>query len=59
VKIDDLATANLMGEFYKAMEQQRMPPATALRQAQIAMWKQQRWRAPYYWAAFQIHGEWK
>jgi len=58
-KIDDLATANLMGEFYKAMEQQRMPPAAALRQAQIAMWKQQRWRAPYYWAAFQIHGEWK
>ena len=58
-KIDDLATANLMGEFYKAMEQQAMPPAAALRQAQIEMWKQQRWHAPYYWAAFQIHGEWK
>jgi len=58
-KIDDLATAELMAEFYKAMERDGMRPAAALRAAQIHMWKQQRWRSPYYWAAFQIHGEWK
>jgi CHAT domain-containing protein len=58
-KIDDLATAELMAQFYKDMEQQGMRPAAALRSAQIYMWKQKRWQSPYYWAAFQIHGEWK
>jgi len=58
-KIDDLATAELMAEFYRAMEQKGMRPAAALRAAQIHMWKQPRWTFPYYWAAFQIHGEWK
>jgi CHAT domain-containing protein len=58
-KIDDLATAELMARFYRDMEQQKMRPAAALRAAQISMWKQKRWRSPYYWAAFQVHGEWK
>ncbi len=57
--INDRATATLMGEFYKAMEQGQMRPAAALRAAQIAMWKQRRWTSPYYWAAFQIQGEWR
>jgi len=58
-KIDDQGTAMFMGEFYRAMEQQGMRPAAALRAAQIHMWQQKRWSSPYYWAAFQIHGEWK
>jgi len=58
-KIDDQGTAVFMGEFYRAMEQQGMRPAAALRAAQIHMWQQKRWSSPYYWAAFQIHGEWK
>jgi CHAT domain-containing protein len=56
--ISDMATANLMAEFYKSMEN-GMRPAAALRSAQIQMWKQQQWRSPYYWAAFQIQGEWR
>lgn len=56
--ISDLATATLMAEFYKSMEN-GMRPAAALRAAQIQMWKQQQWRSPYYWAAFQIQGEWR
>lgn len=56
--ISDLATATLMAEFYKFMEN-GMPPAAALRAAQIQMWKQQQWKSPYYWAAFQIQGEWR
>ena len=35
------------------------PPAAALREAQIAIWKQKRWNAPYYWAAFVLQGEWR
>jgi CHAT domain-containing protein len=57
--VSDAATAKLMAEFYRAMEKDHMPPAAALRTAQIQMWKQKRWTSPYYWAAFQIQGEWK
>jgi CHAT domain-containing protein/Tfp pilus assembly protein PilF len=58
-QVDDVATAELMSEFYKAMLQQGMRPAAALRQAEVAMWKQKRWSDPYYWAAFTLQGEWK
>ena len=58
-KVSDEGTAVLMGHFYKAMEQQGMHPAAALPAAQTDMWKQKRWNDPYYWAAFQIQGEWK
>jgi CHAT domain-containing protein len=58
-KVDDVATAELMRRFYKAMEKDGMRPAAALRQAQVEMWKQKDWNAPYYWAAFQMQGEWK
>lgn len=57
--VSDVATARLMEEFYKAMEKDGLPPAAALRTAQVKMWKQKRWSSPYYWAAFQIQGEWK
>lgn len=58
-KVSDVATAKLMAEFYRAMEKDGMPASAALRAAQIKMWKQKRWNEPYYWAAFQIQGEWK
>jgi CHAT domain-containing protein len=48
-----------MGAFYTAMEKDGLPPAAALRAAQIKLWKQKRWSDPYNWAAFQIQGEWK
>lgn len=57
--VSDVATARLMADFYRAMEKDHLPPAAALRAAQIRMWKQKRWSSPYYWAAFQIQGEWK
>jgi CHAT domain-containing protein/Tfp pilus assembly protein PilF len=58
-KVSDSGTAALMGNFYAAMEKDGLPPAAALRAAQIKMWRQKRWRDPYYWAAFQLQGEWK
>jgi CHAT domain-containing protein/Tfp pilus assembly protein PilF len=57
--VDDVSTKELMKRFYRAMEQEAQRPAAALRSAQVAMWKQRRWRDPYYWAAFEIQGEWK
>ena len=57
--VSDVATAQLMANFYSAMEKEHLPPAAALRSAQISMWKQRRWNSPYFWAAFQIQGDWK
>lgn len=57
--VDDYTTAELMADFYRAMERDRMAPAAALRKAQIQIWKHRGWQPPYYWAAFQIQGEWK
>jgi CHAT domain-containing protein len=41
------------------MLQAGLPPAAALRQAQLEMQKRKRWAHPYYWAAFTLQGEWK
>jgi CHAT domain-containing protein/Tfp pilus assembly protein PilF len=56
-KVDDEATGELMGRFYAEMLKQNRSPAAALREAQLAMWRQDRWRAPFYWAAFVVQGE--
>jgi CHAT domain-containing protein/Tfp pilus assembly protein PilF len=58
-KIDDRATAELMRHFYRAMLGQGMRPAAALRAAQLEMRTNKQWSSPYFWAAFQIQGEWK
>ena len=57
--VNDAATSELMARFYKEMQQGQMKPAAALRAAQIQMWKQKIWTSPYYWAAFQIQGDWR
>ena len=58
-KVDDDATGELMRRFYVEMLQAKRSPAAALRQAQLEMWRQDRWRAPFYWAAFSLQGEWR
>jgi CHAT domain-containing protein len=58
-QVDDLATAELMKRFYRAMLKDGMRPAQALRAAQLDMLKQPRWSSPYFWAAFTIQGEWR
>jgi len=57
--VDDYSTSQLMKYFYRSLERDKMRPAAALRQAQIDMWKHKDSRAPYYWAAFQLQGEWQ
>ena len=58
-KVDDAATAALMGRFYQATLKEGKSSAAALRAAQLDMLKQRRWQSPYYWAAFILQGEWK
>jgi CHAT domain-containing protein len=57
--VDDEATSQLMAKFYKKMLQDGLKPAAALRAAQLEMWQQKQWQAPFYWAAFTLQGEWR
>jgi CHAT domain-containing protein/Tfp pilus assembly protein PilF len=57
--VSDKATSELMARFYEKMLKDRQRPAAALRAAQVEMWRQKQWQAPYYWAAFTIQGEWR
>jgi CHAT domain-containing protein len=41
------------------MLQEGQKPSAALRAAQIEMLQETKWKAPYYWAAFVLQGEWK
>ncbi|MEQ8385680.1 MAG: CHAT domain-containing protein [Coleofasciculus sp. A1-SPW-01] len=57
--VNDASTAELMSQFYQKYLQENLPPAEALRQAQLAMWQSNvDWQNPYYWAAFTLQGEW-
>ncbi len=57
--VQDEATAELMGRFYKALFTEELTPAAALRSAQISMWQERRFRDPFYWGAFVIQGDWQ
>jgi CHAT domain-containing protein/tetratricopeptide (TPR) repeat protein len=56
--VRDEATAELMKRFYRKMLIGKCSPAAALREAQISMWRDPRWAAPYFWAGFVLQGEW-
>jgi CHAT domain-containing protein/Tfp pilus assembly protein PilF len=55
--VDDFATATLMKSFYKSIEENGRRPAAALRHAQLQLWKQKRWSAPFYWGGFILQGD--
>ena len=57
--VNDRATAELMTKFYRRVLIEGERPASALRSAQVEMWRDKRWGAPYYWAAFTLQGEWR
>ncbi len=57
-EVHDLATAELMRLFYDGVRR-NMPPAAALREAQLKLMCHSRWKSPYFWAAFVLQGEWK
>lgn len=53
-RIPDSATAVFMKHFYSALE--HFDAASALREAQLAMQQDRRWRHPYFWSGFVAHG---
>jgi len=57
--VNDSATAELMASFYRHLLDERLTPAAALRQAQLAMLAEKRWSAPYFWSPFSLQGDWR
>jgi CHAT domain-containing protein len=58
-RVDDSSTAELMKRLYTGILAEHQPSQAALRQAQVAILKEERWQAPFFWAAFEIQGDWK
>ena len=58
-QVDDQATAALMTRFYGHMLRHAARPAEALRAAQLELAADPRWAAPYFWAGFVLHGDWR
>jgi CHAT domain-containing protein len=56
-EVGDESTAELMERFYRRLYRDGLSPAAALRAAQLSMWREERWRAPYHWGAFVLQGE--
>jgi CHAT domain-containing protein len=59
-EVDDEASKELMILFYRKMLIENLPPAAALRESQLAMWRRKgRMSNPYFWAPFILQGEWR
>lgn len=54
--VDDAATSRLMEAFYGALLHDALPPADALRRAQLELLASAEYRDPFYWAGFIAHG---
>jgi len=57
--VSDEGTAELMARFYQGMLKKSLTPAQALQAAQVSMFKEKQFTAPFYWAAFTLQGEWR
>jgi tetratricopeptide (TPR) repeat protein len=57
--VDDQATALLMERFYRELLGGHRSPAAALRAAQLALRADPSWASPYFWAGFELQGDWR
>jgi CHAT domain-containing protein len=57
--VDDESTSALMEQFYRGILLDKLPPSEALRRAQRWLAGNPRWHSPYFWAGFEIQGEWR
>lgn len=56
-RVSDRHTATLMRHFYEGFLVAKLPPAEALRQAQLALLSDPATNDPYYWAGFSLQGD--
>ncbi|MFO1190899.1 MAG: CHAT domain-containing protein [Rhodoferax sp.] len=56
--VSDVASTQLVSDFYRVLSEGRESKAQALRQAQLALMADRRFRHPYYWSPFLMIGNW-
>ena len=57
-KVSDVATAELMGWFYRQLSDSTATKAEALRQAQLSLLRNPKYQHPFYWAPYVLIGNW-
>jgi CHAT domain-containing protein len=58
-KVNDQATQLLMANFYQNLVTKKLGKAESLKLAQKSLLQHPQYRAPYYWAAFVLVGNWE
>ncbi len=48
-----------MARFYRGLLEDGKPAAAAMREAQLAVRENRRWRDPFFWGAFLFQGDWR
>lgn len=56
--VSDVASTQLVGDFYRELTTGSESKAQALRNAQLALLADRRYRHPYYWSPFLLIGNW-
>jgi CHAT domain-containing protein len=56
--VNDEATAEFMNQFYQGLGQQKLSKSAALRQAQLSLLKDKKFRHPFYWSPYVLLGNW-
>ncbi|MBD2215235.1 CHAT domain-containing protein [Nostoc linckia FACHB-104] len=57
-QIDDQSTAMFVGDFYQQLQSNKVTKAQALRHAQLQLLQHPNYKAPSYWSAYVLIGNW-
>lgn len=57
--VQDRPATELMARFYKALWKDGLAPAAALREAQLSLRREPRYKHPYFWAGLVLQGDWR
>ena len=56
--VNDRATAKLMSNFYRQLSDKHLPKAEAVRQAQLFLLQDDKYKHPFYWSPYVLLGNW-
>jgi CHAT domain-containing protein len=56
--VKDKVAAEIMTKFYRGHLSEGKPVSIALREAQLEIMQDTRWKQPFYWSAFVMQGDW-
>ncbi|HEY9701145.1 MAG TPA: CHAT domain-containing protein, partial [Allocoleopsis sp.] len=57
--VKDESTALIMTQFYQNLLVNKLSKAAALRQSQLTLLKEQKFKHPFYWSAYILVGNWQ